>query len=182
MISDRYTTLTRAIPTKKTTAALIAEIVLDAWVIHYGNSDRILTGNSPKFAVKFINAVCVSLGTQLLTTSAFHSQTNEQTKRVNETIVEKLRHYICKRENDWDNHVQPLAYAYSAQVHKLTKTTTFISALSREPPGAMNIVSSPLLTNTDDNLPLTIIQTIMAKIDTLELERKAAMEKGPNPI
>lgn len=95
----------------------------------------------------------------------------------NPTIVDRLRHYAGEHQNDWDIYVQSLTYAYSAQVLKLTKTTPLSLVLTREPPGAANIVSPSFMTKTDNSSNLAIKRTIMTKMNSLKRTTKAAIEK-----
>lgn len=76
ILTDRYSKLTRAIPTKSITAAHVGNILLEVWIIPNGILERILTDNGPHFVEKCFNDACVALGTQLMTTTTCHPRTN----------------------------------------------------------------------------------------------------------
>lgn len=95
VINKRYLILTRAIPTKKTTATHVAHICGDDWVVSYGILDRLLTKRGSLFE-KFFNAVCTRLSTKILTTTAYSPQTNEQIKRYSTTVLSRRRQNISK--------------------------------------------------------------------------------------
>lgn len=139
VMAERYSKLTCANPTKKTIVADMARIFVEDWVILYGISDQSLMDNNPQFVGKFFCSVCIGLGTKLLTTTAHHPQTSGQSERYNKTILNQLRHYIGEHQDHWDTFAQPLDYAYNAQTHVLTKTTSFSLALTREPPAAFGL-------------------------------------------
>lgn len=84
----------------KTIAKDIAEIFVDHCVIPHGMPKRLLANNWAKFVRKLLNAACVALETKLMTTCAYHPQTNAQTERYNKTIVSRLRHYIGEFQVD----------------------------------------------------------------------------------
>lgn len=69
----------------------------------YGIQDSWLTDSGPQFAGKFFDATRVALGTQLMTTNAYHPKTNGHTERDNKTKIDKVRHYIGEHQYDWDD-------------------------------------------------------------------------------
>lgn len=79
--------MTRVFPTNKTTATDVGQIFVDHWVIPFDIPKRLLTDIGPQLVGKVFNDVCAALGAKLMTTNAYHPQTNGQTKRYNETIV-----------------------------------------------------------------------------------------------
>ena len=137
VLTDRFTKLTRAIPTRTTTASDVASIFIDYWIYSYGVPDYLLTDRGTQFMSKFFELVCSSLGVKHVATSAYRPQTNGQAERYNRTMVSRLRHYICEHQTDWDDYVQPLTYAYNLQVHRTTKFTPFELTLSRAPPNSI---------------------------------------------
>lgn len=42
---------------------------------------------------------------------------NGQAERNDTTIILRERHYVAGHQQDWDINVQPLPYAYNAEVH-----------------------------------------------------------------
>ena len=142
VITDRYTKLARAIPMKKTTAPLVAAAFLQNWIYPYGIPESLLTDNGPQFISQFFAIVCAALGIRRVPITAYHPQTNGQTERYNKTLAARLRHYVNEHQTDWDIYVQPLTYAYNAQVHKSTGTTPFSLSLTRHPPSTIAEISS----------------------------------------
>lgn len=111
VITDRYSKVTRAIPTSKTASTHAANIFFEHWVIPYGIPKYLLTDNGPQFTSKFFAMICSLLGVKHLTTTAYHPQTKGQVEHYNKTIVTRLRHYVAEHQRDWDTLVQPLTYA-----------------------------------------------------------------------
>jgi len=153
VITDRYSKLTRTIALSKTTAPHVAQAFVDHWVMPYGIPASVLSDNGPQFVSKFMGAVCGILGVKQLTTTAYHPQTNGQTERYNKTIVARLRHYVAENQADWDEYVQPLTYAYNAQVHRSTRVPPFALVLSRNPPGPAQVIP-PTAQPSDASPPL----------------------------
>ena len=77
------------------------------------------------------------IGIKRLAITAHHAQTNGQKERYNQTLEKRLRYYVNEHQDNWDLHVQPLTYAYNAQVHRSTGTSPFSLILTRHPPSTM---------------------------------------------
>lgn len=76
VMTYRFFILTMAIPMKTTTAKDDARIFVENWIVPYDIPGRLLMDTGPQFVGKIFNAVCVSMGTRLVMTSAYHRQTN----------------------------------------------------------------------------------------------------------
>ena len=95
IIMDRFTKMIRL---KATTTSLssegVAKIYRDKiWKI-YGIPKMILSDRGPQFASKFMEDLTRVLGTKRKLSTAYHPQTDGQTKRINQEIGMFLRHYI----------------------------------------------------------------------------------------
>jgi transposase InsO family protein len=68
-----------------------------------------LTANGQRHAVqcKFFLAVCRELGIAKIFTTACHPQTNGQVERFNRNIINSLRGYVERMQNDWDEYLTP---------------------------------------------------------------------------
>ena len=97
--------LTKMVPYKSvkiTTIALkLAKVILDVVVWHYGLSNSIVNNSSLLFISKFWSSLCYFLGVKRRLLTAFHSQTDSQTKQQNSTIKVYFRAFINFEQNDW---------------------------------------------------------------------------------
>lgn len=118
VMTDRYSKLTRDIPTSSITTTAVKYIFSEHWINPHGIPAFVLTDNGTLLVSKFFATLCTHLGLKQLTTTAYHPQTNGQVERYKKTLDTQLRHYVAYHQNDWDAYVQPLTYAYSLQVHK----------------------------------------------------------------
>lgn len=115
--------LTRAVPTAKTSATQVANIILEHWIVPFDIPSYVLPDHGPQFVSKFFATICGFLDVRHLTTTAYHPQTNGQVERFNKTIVTRLRHYLADHQRSWDICVQPLTHAYNTQVPRSTNTS-----------------------------------------------------------
>lgn len=95
----------------------VALILLDAYVIPYGIPRYLLTYDGPQYVAKFFTPVCAYLEVKQIKTTVYQSQTNGQTESYHKIRIAKMRHYFAEQQEDWDEYVQHLTYAYNAQVH-----------------------------------------------------------------
>ena len=143
VITDRFSKMARVVPLKSTKAPYVADAFIEHWVIPYGLPRKLLSDNGPQFVGKFFQAMCTLLGTKHLPTTAYHPQTNGQTERYNQTLVNRLRIFVSEHQNDWDRLIQPLTYAYNLQVNRTTGQPPFKLALTRQPPDTCLLYTSP---------------------------------------
>ena len=62
----------------------------------------------------------------------FHSQTNEQTKRTNQSLKQYLRHYINSTQSNWVKLLFMAQLILNAKVSNTTKVTSFFVNFERE--------------------------------------------------
>ena len=79
----------------------IARIYKDEiWKLH-GILKKILSDKEPQFILRFIEELTKALGTKRILSTAYHPQSDGQTKRINQDIGTFLQHYINYQQNDW---------------------------------------------------------------------------------
>lgn len=111
VMTDRYSKLTKAVPTSKTTASHIVSLSMDNRIMQSDIKTHVLAGNRTQFVGKFFKSLCAFSGTKHLTIPAHHPQTNGQTERLNKTIIVTLQQHVAEHQRDWDIRVHPLTYA-----------------------------------------------------------------------
>ena len=91
VIVDRLTKIAHFLPVKTYYPVLTyAELYIARILSLHGVPKTIVSDHGPQFVAKFWEALHKSLGTKLLHNSAYHPQTNGQTKRVNQILEDML--------------------------------------------------------------------------------------------
>jgi transposase InsO family protein len=92
---DRFSKMIHLIPTTTSLSSLrLAEIYKkEIWRIH-GILRRIISDWGPQFALKFMKELCNALGIEWNLSTAYHPQTDSQTKRINQEIETYLQSFI----------------------------------------------------------------------------------------
>ena len=76
-----------------------------------------------KFSGKFWESLCKSLGIKRKMWTAYHTQTDGQTERINQVLEGYLCNFVNYDQNDWYQLLPLAEYAYNnskASAHKLT--------------------------------------------------------------
>lgn len=133
--TDHYLKLTRAILLFKTLFTHVADVLLDHWMLLFGNLTYLLTDNGSQFVSGFFKHVCRYLGVKNLLTTANNPQINGQSKQFNWTIFERLLHYVANHQRDWVLYVLFLTHAYNTQVHRSAETSPYSLVVSHHSPG-----------------------------------------------
>lgn len=144
IMMDQYTGFMKAILTPKTNSTLVARIILEHWVGHFGISSKLFTDNGPQFVLKFFLAVCSTLEVKNITTTECHPENHSRMERFNSTIVSRLCHNVTVHQADWDTHLLPLTSVYNVQAQKSIKVCPFSLVLTRTAFGPATIVSKRL--------------------------------------
>ena len=123
---DRLTKRAVFCPTHTTvTAPGVAKIFFDNIFRHHGLPRIIISDRDAKFTSNFWRALFQQLGTKLSISTAFHSQTDGQTERMNKTLEEMLRAYSTYNQDQWDQYLPAAEFAYNNVKQMSTGHTLF---------------------------------------------------------
>lgn len=126
MMVDRYIKLTKYIPAQKiwTTEDLV-DVVVDEVFTKFERSMFVVSDRGSLFTSKFWSAFCYHLWTRLRYSTAYHPQTDGQTKRQNQTLEAYLRCYVNYQQDDWAKCLNIAEFAYNNSLHSMTKKSPF---------------------------------------------------------
>ena len=79
--------------------------------------------------------------------SRFHLQMDGQTERANRSIEEMLRAYVDKRQNDWDERLGMVEFAYNNSAQNSSGFTPFYLCYGRHPVSPVNMLVQRESTN-----------------------------------
>ncbi|MCO5576140.1 hypothetical protein L7F22_029948 [Adiantum nelumboides] len=118
VIVHMLTKVSHLIPVKKTyTASDISRLFVKEIFRLHGLPKRIISDRDAKFTSKFWKALFEALRTQLCFSSAYHPQSDGQTKRVNQVIEDILRAYCSKEPKKWIQFLPLVEFSYSSSFH-----------------------------------------------------------------
>lgn len=119
-----------AIPSKE--SQVVAKFVISV-ICRYSSIKTIITDQGREFCNQLNDELYTRLNINHRVATAYHPQTNGQTERYNQTLVNSLTKYINDEQTDWDQHIDPVLLAYRTSVQKSTKETPFYLAFGKKP-------------------------------------------------
>ena len=126
VIVDRLTKMVHYEPVKITiNAPGLTEVIIDVVVRHHGLPDSIVTDRGSLFTSKFWSSLCYFLGIKRRLSTAFHPQTDGQTKRQNSIMEAYLKAFVNFEQNDWAKLLPMAEFAYNNAKNESTGHTFF---------------------------------------------------------
>ncbi|GJZ55332.1 putative reverse transcriptase domain-containing protein [Tanacetum coccineum] len=94
-------------------------------VTRHGIHVSIICDRDPRFASNFWRSLQKALGTNLDMSTAYHPQTNGQSKRTIQTLEDMLRACVIDFGNGWVKHLPLVEYSYNNSYHASIKAALF---------------------------------------------------------
>src|SRR3954470_10517443 len=178
---NMFSKMVHFVPMKSNaTAPDVAQLFFNNVFRLHGLPKVIVSDRDAKFTSKFWQSLFQTLGTKLAMSTAFHPQTDGQTKRTNQTLEDMLRAFTNYRQDNWDSQLAAAEFACNNAPNQSTGLSPFHMTQGRDP---WNPYSS--LTTVPDQVPAaadfmtTLSSNIKIATDTLTLA-KAHQEKNAN--
>lgn len=131
---DRLSKQTHFVPTHTTvTAPQLAQIFRRTIICHHGLPSVIISDRDSKFTSNFWRSLFDSLQTKLALSTPYHPQTDGQTERMNRVLEEMLRHYVNRRQDNWDEYLDMAEFAYNNSTQASTGATPFYLNTGQHP-------------------------------------------------
>ena len=126
VVVDRFTKVAHFIPVKTTyTSAKLAKIYMTRIVCLHGVPRSIVSDRGTQFTSKFWKQLHETLGTRLEFSTAFHPQTDGQTKRVNQILEDMLRACALDYGSSWDHNLPYAEFSYNNSYQTSLKMAPF---------------------------------------------------------
>jgi hypothetical protein len=74
---------------------------------------KLISDRDARFTGRFWKELHYLLSTQLAMSTSFHPQTDGQTERLNRVLEDMLRHYVSPSQDDWDEYLSMVEFAYN---------------------------------------------------------------------
>jgi hypothetical protein len=126
VLVDRYTKYVRYIRARQNWIAVqLADAMIEELFIKYEIFEIIIIDRENFFISKYWSAFYYHLKLAFRYNIAFHSQTDDQTKRQNQTLEQYLRNYVNYQQNDWASWLAFVEYAYNNNHHDNINMSSF---------------------------------------------------------
>ena len=128
VITDAYTKLAKAVPTRNQLAVTVAKILMNDWIFCYGIPLRIHTDLGRNFQSEVVREICKLFGIRQSRTSPYHPE--GMCELMNRSIITMLR-TLCS-EDKCQLPIPKLIHAYNCTPHKTTGFSPFFLMFGRE--------------------------------------------------
>ncbi len=131
VVTDYLTKWPEAKPMKDATAENVVKFIYEGIICRHGCPKIIMSDRGTHFRNKLVNELCEKFEIKHKLSSPYHPQTNGLVERFNRTLCEALAK-VSEKENQWDEHIEQVLFAYRTTKHSTTKRTPFFMTYGRE--------------------------------------------------
>ena len=132
MMVDQFTKWEEIIPLPSQKAEVTAQAAVNSFFSRVGVPLNIFTDQGRNFESGLFSALCSILQIHKTRTTAYRPSSNGQSERYNRTLMDAVRCFVGKRQNDWDVYIPQLAGAIRATVNRSTGQTPNFMMFGRE--------------------------------------------------
>jgi hypothetical protein len=133
----------------------------------------------PQFASNVFNGIFDAIGVKHRMSTAYHPQTDGQTKRYNQELEAYLRIYCAYKPNEWSNKLSLAQFAHNARTHEAIKQSPFQLMYGTKPialPEVSEKTNSPVANDCINQLYKSREEALAAH----DLARVKMMERTTN--
>lgn len=121
---------TQAIP--RATASEVAQFFTRHIVLWHGAPSTVITDRGTAFTAQMMDEVFDLSNTRHRKTTAYHSQSNGLTKRLNKTITDMISVYIDVQHKTWDRILPYVTFAYDTAAQETMQLCNFVFRMVRK--------------------------------------------------
>ena len=118
--------------TPKQTAIVVAHILLENFLVHYGWPEKILTDQGKSFENNLFRELCSLAKVKKLCTSPYHPETNDQCECFNDTLISMLETLPSHAKKNWQEWITTLTHAYNCTVSPVTGFSPYFLMFGKE--------------------------------------------------
>jgi hypothetical protein len=186
VVVDRFTKAARFLPVHTMyNANKYAEIYLDQIICLYGIPKTIISDRGAQFIARFWEQLQQALGTKLIRSSAYHPQTDGQTKRVNQIWEDMLRACVLQYDKNWDKCLSLAEFSYNNSYQTSLKMAPFEALygrrcrtpLSWSQTGERKIFGPDLVTEAEEK-----VKTIQKNLKAAQSRQKSYADIRRRPL
>ncbi|MBW0588297.1 hypothetical protein O181_128012 [Austropuccinia psidii MF-1] len=133
-IVDRFSKMAVFIPTMSSINSLdLAHLFIKNIFSKHGLPSSIVSDRGSLFVSSFWTNLCQKLKISRDLSTAYHPETDGQTKRVNQILEQYLWKYVNYHKDDWNTWLPLAEFAYNSSDHSSTKQSLFFTVYGRDP-------------------------------------------------
>ena len=91
-----------------------------SWI---GLPESIIGDRDSRLTASRMRELCKALGTRVISSTAYHPQTDGQSDKFHRALLSMLRAFVNKYHSNWESLIPSLLYAYHNTLHSATGYT-----------------------------------------------------------
>ena len=124
IITDHFSKYVELFALRNTQAKTVAKHLID-FICRHGIPDDILTDQGTNYQSELLDEVYRVLDIHRKRTAAYHPQSDGISERHVQHFKNGIRTYLKEDPQEWDKHLNTLAFAYNSSTHATTKHSPF---------------------------------------------------------
>src|SRR5438128_2177 len=144
------------IPCNETIDAMgIANLLIENLYSQFGLPDYIILDRGPQFASKVSGEMANQLGYERKLSTAYHTQTNGATERVNQELEAYLRIFCANEPSTWKNTLKLAEFAHNHKPHSARGMSPFEIIMGYQPKAFPSVPHLSKVPAVDERLKRT---------------------------
>ena len=124
-ITDYFTRWIIAIALPNCSAKTTAETIFSGYICRYGVPVTLLSDKGTHFNNQLMDTMTKLVGFNHVFSTVYHPQSNGLVERFNVTFVPQLAKLHNRENNNWDEYLSPVVFAYNSGTHATTGSSPF---------------------------------------------------------
>jgi hypothetical protein len=186
VIVDRLTKSAHFIPVHTFyRAKKYAELYISRILCLHGVSKTIISDRGPQFVAHFWKQLHASLGMDLIHSSAYHSETDGQTERVNQILEDMLRACVLNYKDKWDKCLPLAEFSYNNSYQKILRMAPFEALYGRRYRTPVNWIEPDERTIFGPDLVIEaeqIVHRIQSNLKATKAQQESYANKRHRPL
>jgi transposase InsO family protein len=133
VITDYFTRHITAIPLPTCTAAKTAEALFNDFFCKFGVPETIVSDQGTHFQNQLMTNMRRLIGYNHIYSTPYHPQSNGIVERFNSTFISQISKLQDNEQNNWDEYLQAVVFAYNSGIHKTTRYSPYHLLFGRPP-------------------------------------------------
>ena len=168
VVVDRFSKMIHLFPVMDTiTSKGVTTIFCDSIFKLHGTPRKVISDRGPQFVSSFMKDLYKLLNIQANPSTAYHPQTDGQTKHINREVEKYLRIYINHRQTDWAEWLALAEFAHNSQMTSATGVSPFL----------LNYRQQPIIPNKQVEVRNESASTFITKMKSHHQAAHQALEK-----
>ena len=189
VVVDYFSRYAVVVPIPNKSASTVAAALMDRVVLLFGHPGTLLSDNGTEFANELLRRLCEKIGTRKVFTTPYRPQADGMVERFNRTLLRLLSCFVDDSQQEWDEVLPYVLYAYNTAVSRVTGMSPFTLVFGCDPRPAIYAdvldETGQIRTATDprkwaEDVKEFLSEDFLAEVRLKDVEEKARRNRNLN--